>query len=206
MKQGSDAVGRIRAVVDYALRESFPANYWKRCTYAAFGLNQLLTQRGIACEFVSGEVLCFTLSPDGNRAQLEGYGNAVGGTPSHYWIEADGALLDLGVHYLPKEARRPIVAMPVVRWAKREPLPRYLRYREMGRAPAMRPDSSIVGRVEDFLGRCEIVDRDLGDGLTAPAWALTGPDTLRAATQRSDTWARGAARFETWVDPRKLPF
>jgi hypothetical protein len=179
--QVNDSITRALTVVDLSLREVFPNNYWKRCTYAAFGLNRLLSQGGIASEFVSGDILCFTLSTDGRTPLLEGYGNAAGGGPSHYWIEAEGALLDLGAHYLPMEARRPIVPMPVIRWDAKEPLPRYLRYRELARAPAMQPEATIAEKVHGFVQHCELRDRRLGDDLTMPHWALTGPASLDAA-------------------------
>lgn len=115
-------------------------------------------------------------------------------------------MLDLGAHYLPMEARRPIVPMPVVRWEMKEPLPRYLRYREIARAPAMRPEAAIAEKVHGFIQHCELLSHRLGNGVTMPAWALTGPASLHAAAQSGDIWARGAVRFNGWADPHKLPF
>jgi len=103
-------------------------------------------------------------------------------------------LLDLGAHYLPKEARQPIVAMPVIRWAIRHQLPRYLRYREVARASAMRPDPSIAATVAHFIQVCENHDRLVDEDATPPAWVLMTPTSLRKASQRGDAWARGALR------------
>jgi hypothetical protein len=121
-------------------------------------------------------------------------------------VETADVLLDLGVHYLPRESSHPIVAMPIVRWALHEPLPHYLRYRKVERATEMRPDSHIAERLADFVSRCDRHDQSLPSHVPLPAWTLTGPASLRAAARRGDVWARGATHFDGWVDPRNLPF
>ncbi|MBM7122126.1 hypothetical protein [Dyella kyungheensis] len=206
MNQPADDVDHALAIVDHALRTSFPENYWKRCAYAAAGLHLILARRGINAEFLSGDVLSFTLSADRRHPQMQGYGNATNGAPTHFWVETADDLLDLGVHYLPRESSQPIVAMPIIRWSLREPLPHYLRYRKVGRAAVMRPDPLIAERMENFLGQCGRHDHSLDSNVSLPTWTLTGRAGLHAAAQRGDVWARGAGHFEGWVDPSRLPF
>src|ERR1700760_2574899 len=101
------------------------------------------------------------------------------------------------------EAQRPIVPMPVIRWDTKEPLPRYLRYRELARAPAMQPEAAIAEKVYGFVQHCELLDRQLGDDLAMPHWVLADPASLDAAALSGDKWAHGASRFNGWVDPGK---
>jgi len=203
----SDPFSRALSVVDQALREAFPDNYWKRCTYAAFGLHTLLKDNEVATQIVFGDMMCFTLSPDASKPGMAGYGNAGAGAPAHFWVEAGGSLLDLGPHYLPCDALRPIVSMPLIRWPLDEPMPLYLRYLEKGRGHAdVRPEPSMSRQVADFIERCRALRHSAVDASPPPAWQLTGTPSLRSAADNGDIWARGALRWSSRVKSSVLPF
>lgn len=202
-----DHVHRSFAIVDQTLRATFPDSYWKRCTYAAFGMRMLLRETGIDARIVFGDMMCFTLSTDAKRPSMEGYGSGHGAAPAHYWVEAAGHLIDLGPHYLPREARRQIAPMPLVRWSLDTPLPLYLRYRERGRELfEIQPDPSIAARVADFLDRCRTCSRSNPNAVTLPRWELIHAASLQSAARRGDVWARGAWLFASRPDLAKLPF
>lgn len=167
----------------------------------------LLKEVGVSAKIVFGDMLCFTLSSDAKRPSMEGYGNNESAEPAHFWVEADGHLLDLGPHYLPREARRHIAPMPLVRWSLDKPLPHYLRYRERGRELVdIRPEPSIVDRVADFLERCHTYRRSHPNPVTLPRWELIDSSSLQAAARSGDVWARGAWLFASRPEFAKLPF
>jgi hypothetical protein len=203
----NDPISCSLFIVDQTLRETFPDSYWKRCTYAAFGLRMLLKEVGIIADIVFGDLLCFTLSTDTKRPLMEGYGNGKDGVPSHFWVEAADSLLDLGPYYLPREARRPIVSMPLIRWSLDTPLPLYLRYREVGRGHLeMEPEASIAPRVANFLEHCLTRSQSTKRAVTMPTWELKHAVSVHSAAQRGDMWARGALRFSSWANPATIPF
>lgn len=205
-----DDITRCLAVVDQVLRTTFPDNFDQRCMYAAFGIRDLLRLRGISAEIVGGDVLCFVLSQDARQSTLQGFGNASSELPSHFWLESDGVLLDLGPHYLPRGSSYPALAMPVVRWPLKAELPLFLRYRRRIRYHAdvqlQQPDPAITRRMNTFLARCFEHDRSGQPVKTDWTWELTGMPAVRQAAQRGDRWARGAFLFLERATRAELPF
>lgn len=203
----NDPIRRSFHIVDKGLRAVFPDSYWKRCTYAAFGMRMLLQEVGITSHIVFGDMLCFTMTHDGKKPLLGGYGNAPGDAPSHYWLEAAGSILDLGPHYLPCSASRPIVGVPLIRWPVNTPMPSYLRYREAGRGDhTLRSSPSIADRVAQFLEHCQVLRQSSQFVTAVPTWQLKGEESLRLAARKGDPWARGALIFASRINPLELPF
>jgi len=203
-----DAISRSLALTDRALREFFPDNYWKRCMYAAFGLQLLLEHEGIGCDIVAGDMLCVVRKRRGGAPYMDGYKSPIPGRPAHFWVETTDAILDMGPYYLPKEAREPIADLPFVRWLKRAGLPNFLRYRELVRCPRGTPiqldDPVVMDQLGRFLPYCRSLPHQAPPQCVT--WELSDIDSARAMSQRGDLWANTALRFDAWVDPAKLPF
>jgi hypothetical protein len=73
---------------------------------------------------------------------MQGYGSE-SGEHSHYWVELDGLILDLGTHYLPVGSRFSASEMPAMVWDKGYRMPKGLRY-----APQAMYDSPQVVHLE----------------------------------------------------------
>lgn len=204
-----DAVSRSLAIVDLTLRDVFTDNYWKRCMYAAFGLQQSLKEEGIASDIVAGDVACFVLYTQDNQPGIDGFMNETPHVPAHFWVETGDSLIDLGPHYLPRDTKRPIANMPFIRWPLNQALPHYLRYRESARygpGVKLQVEDAIMERMGHFLEQCESRRPSNVSPTNVTDWELRGTDSLRIAARQGDQWARGALKFQEWVDPRKLPF
>lgn len=198
-----DETRRALRVVDKALRDFFPHDFHKRCMYAAFGIRDVLRDRGIVAEIVGGDFRCFMLSRDRKLPTIEGFGGSKqGGQPSHFWLECDGRLLDLGPHYLPKESPHPVVATPVVRWRLRAELPLFVRYE-----PKIRYDRDAVldstpevnQRMAVFVDRCRGLARSTKPLPSRWDWELTDMASVESAASRGDRWAQGAIRYLSFV-------
>ena len=124
----TSTVTRTLYVVDRSLRKEFPEDYFKRCMYAAFGTSALLQDAGFNANIVGGDFLAFVVARFEQRAGLQGFGLGTD-QPSHFWVEVDGTIIDVGPHYLPDDARFPATPMPFVAWSSASTLPLYLRYR-----------------------------------------------------------------------------
>lgn len=199
---------RTLAVVDRALRREFPTDFHKRCMYAAFAIKTLLRDQGIDAQIVGGDFASFVISPDLAEPSFQGFGYGEIDC-SHFWVETEDRLIDLGPSYLPLESREPIVAMPAAAWELTHPLPNYLRYRAKLRFPEealMNPDPAINARNERFIEQCRARLANGGGATGLSTWILTSDTSLEAAAKRKDRWAIGASKFETWADPSKLPF
>lgn len=194
----NDSITRCFSVVDQTLRQSFPRSYWKRCMYAAIGMREMLCADGVLAEVVYGDVACFTISPDAQRAGWQGFANDGKGPAAHFWVETADVLLDVGTHYLPAESSWSIARMPLVRWPLNEAQPSYLRYHERGRRDIdMRADLSMEQRVADFVGQCMTLRQsDEPLKMSSPTWQLACTPSLREAAQRpGDIWARAALQI-----------
>ncbi len=112
MKIGEVKIEELFAATDWCLRNSFPDDYDARCLYSACAIHTILKSKGVKAIIVGGNVGAFTLSADGREALLEGFGGGDVSQPSHYWVEANGVILDPGVSYLPKKSQMSAVSMP----------------------------------------------------------------------------------------------
>lgn len=201
-------IARALYVVDRALRSEFPDDYDKRCLYAAFGTCALIQDAGFEANIAGGEFLAFVVSKSGQRAGLQGFG-ANPAQPSHYWVEVEGTIVDLGPHYLPRGSSFPAEPMPIVAWRPGSELPRYLRYRTTIRyAPdaELQSDGVITVRKEAFVSKCQSRYKAQVGQPKLPVWLLSGSVSFDAAVLRRDTWARNAKTFANGIEESQLPF
>jgi len=175
---GAAIVERVLCVVDRCLRSTFPDDYYKRCMYASFGLHRLLQARGYSPVIVGGNFGAFVVSRDKSLASIQGYASG-SGEHSHYWIELDGSIIDLGTYYLPVESSFQACEMPVVFWSTSYPLPKGLIYSPSARYPSSdfsRLSPHIMEKMEPFLAACHA---RMAKPLTKPKigkWLVTSPD------------------------------
>lgn len=189
---------KILGVVDRCLRMTFPDDYEARCMYGACAVQALIEDAGGQAILAGGNMLAFTISGNGDPPVAQGFGGGDAATPSHFWVESDKRLIDLGPHYLPKRSNYPVLPMPMVAWDNVKTLPNFLYYQSLtAHASDVRivfpPD--IADRMEKFLAKC----RHRYAALTKTklrTWLLTGEMSLHAAIKRRDRWAMGAQRFE----------
>lgn len=193
------ALGRSFAIVDRALRQSFPDDYYKRCMYAAFGIQSLLTELGYPASIQGGDVLAFMVARSGNQAGLQGFANASDGY-AHYWTVAENRLIDIGPYYLPRESSFPAVPVPLIAWDISQQLPPFLRYRvveDFGRTKILIADETIQQRITQFIGLCRRKLKQQIGQPKPPSWILTGTTALLSHGERGDPWVRNAMIFST---------
>lgn len=192
-----NSITRAFAITDLSLREFFPGDFYKRCMYASFGMAALLNDDDMRAQVVGGDFLCAIVSSDGRQMSLQGFGSNDSHEPSHFWIHADGNLLDLGPMYLPFGSSFPAPSPPLVRWPLASRLPDFLAYRERARyaenVDIVTPE--IRQRTATFISACR-ANRELrGEDVRPPRWQLKDMQSLRYATQRQDPWAMAASEF-----------
>lgn len=199
---------RILAIVDRCLRKTFPDDHHQRCAYAAFGVRELMRDAGAAPEIMGGDFVAFIVARDGGRAGMAGF--AYGEDQcSHFWVECDDLIIDLGPSYLPLRASYPAARMPAVIFRPSESLPNYLRYRSKLRFPAeavFSSDTTIKARAEAFLTDCRDRSAAQRGHLAFPGWIMSGRASVIAAACRNDPWAVSALRFDQMADETSLPF
>ncbi len=190
---------RVLSVVDRCLRGQFPDDYYKRCMYASFGVHRLLQGLGFSPAIVGGNFGAFVVSRDQRKASIQGY-SARSGEHSHYWVELDGSIIDLGTYYLPVESSYQACEMPAVFWKTGNPLPRGLFYSPANRYPSS--DIShlaphIIDKMEPFLAACYArmakpqANRKIGK------WLATTPSSIQKAARKGDPWALAMIRYES---------
>lgn len=192
-------IERVLYVVDKCLRSQFPDDYHKRCMYASFGIHRLLEGMGHKPEIVGGDFLAFVISKDGRDATLQGYGSPTEPV-SHFWVELDGTIIDLGTYYLPTESRYPASEMPGVCWERQHPLPKGLRYHESTRCVSSETsylEPHIKAKMTPFLEACvariakPLVKPKLGK------WLATSPSSIHKAAGKGDLWAKSLIHYQT---------
>lgn len=201
-------VARAVAVVDRSLRRIFPADYDKRCMYAAFGLQSLLKRSGVLANIVGGDFLAFVVARSGDRAGMQGFGFGNDG-PSHYWVETEELLLDFGPHYLPVSSSFDAAPMPFVAWRHSEPLPHVVRYKPtISYAPGaeLLSTSEIMARMAEFIADCNRRYTAQMGQPKPPTWMLSDIDGLAAAAKFGDPWAQGSLLFLSRTKVEDLPF
>ncbi|WP_117195579.1 hypothetical protein [Rhizobium terrae] len=207
--QFEKAVARSFSVVDRALRRSFPTDYHKRCMYAAFGMQTLLSDYGHEASIQGGDAVTFMVSRSGQQAGMQGFANAAEGH-AHYWVVAAGRLIDIGPHYLPQDSSFPAADVPLICWDLAGALPPFLRYRvleDFGAFTALVTTEEIHERMEAFIGQCRSKARNLVGQPKLPTWLLTNLETVARSAGQGDVWAKGAVRFASMPGVEKsLPF
>lgn len=207
--QFENAVVRSFSVVDRALRRSFPTDYHKRCMYAAFGMQMLLSDYGHEASIQGGDAVTFMVSRSGQQAGMQGFANAAEGH-AHYWVVAAGRLIDIGPHYLPQDSSFAAAAVPLICWDLSGDLPPFLRYRvleDFGPLTALVTTVEIQSRMETFIEQCRSKARNLVGQPKLPTWVLTSREAVEQSAAQSDVWAKGALRFASMPGVEKsLPF
>ena len=201
-------ISRTLSVVDRSLRKDFPDDYDKRCMYAAFGISTLLQDAGVTANIVGGDFLAMVVSTSGERVALQGFGYGAD-QPSHYWVEAENTIVDVGPHYLPRGARFAAAAIPLVAWAPAKVLPTFLRYRphiNFDYRAQLQSTPEIVQRMETFIGHCRMRFAAQTGQPKLSTWLLADMKSLEAAAQNGNVWARNAIRFTDGMEAAKLPF
>ncbi|WP_233331075.1 hypothetical protein [Pseudomonas nitroreducens] len=192
-------VERVFCVVDRCLRNQFPDDYYKRCMYASFGVHRLLQALGYSPVIVGGNFGAFVVSRDQRKASIQGY-SSDSGDHSHYWVELDGSIIDLGSYYLPVESSFQACDVPAVFWNASSPLPKGLIY-----SPAHRYPSSdishlaphIIEKMKPFLAACYA---RMAKPLAKPRlgkWLVTTPSSIQKAARKGDSWALAMIRYES---------
>ena len=203
------AVERSLAIVDRALRQSFPDDYHKRCMYAAFGLQAMLKDLGFEPDILGGDMLAFMVSRSERQGGMQGFAGSVDGH-AHYWLEVEGRLVDVGPHYLPRDADYPAATVPFVSWSIQEPLPPFLRYRiggNFGSKTVLLSDEIINERMDKFVAICRRKLKGQVGQPKPPYWVLSGTASLLHHGAEGDPWVRNAMRFATMREAvAGLPF
>lgn len=192
-----DAFTTSLATTHATLRATFPADFHKRCMYAAFGVASLLEDAGIPAEVAGGDFLCAVVSRDGQQLSLQGFGTPGASEPSHYWVCTPRQLIDPGPAYLPYESPFPAASLPALSWSTMSPLPGFIAYRERVRvaADAMISTTSIAERVAAFVAACR-AHRDSQQAADhLPYWQLRDLGGLAHWAQKRDPWALAARSF-----------
>lgn len=152
----ASAIERVFCVVERCLKIQFPDDYYKRCLYASFGIHSLLENLRHTPEIIGGNFGAFVRCKDQRTGAFQGYTSDSDEHP-HYWVELDGAIIDLGAYYLPVASSFPAFDMPAVFWDLRNPLPKELKYVAVARYP--QPDAQelaphIIEKMIPFLASC----------------------------------------------------
>jgi len=192
-------VERVLCVVDRCLKGQFPDDYYKRCLYASFGVHRLLQAMGHRPVVVGGNFLAFVVSRDQRQATMQGYASD-SGEHSHYWIELDGAIIDLGTYYLPIGSSFPASEMPALFWHTGYRMPKGLKYAPEARyaSPEVAHlEPHIIEKMVPFLAACHA---RMAQPLVKPKigkWLVTSPSSIKKAAIKGDLWARAVMRYES---------
>jgi hypothetical protein len=119
---------------------------------------------------------------------------------SHYWVELDGAIIDLGTYYLPIGSSFPASEMQAMFWDMGYRMPKALKY-----APDAHYASPEVAHLEPhiiekmmlFLAACHA---RMAQPLVKPKigkWLVTSPSSIKKAAIKGDLWARAVMRYES---------
>lgn len=191
---------RVLCVIDRTLRNQFSEDFHKRCMYAAFGMRELIRDLGYSPILVGGNFAALVVSRDQRQASMQGYSSqGCSSGHSHYWVEVEGSIIDLGTTYLPIDSSYPALAMPVTNWDLAHPFARALQYQPEARYDVqVELDSTVEvsARMDKFLKACrkrmagQLVNPRLG------TWLLRDPTSMSEAVKRKDPWATAALRFE----------
>lgn len=203
------AVTRSLSIVDRALRRTFPADYPRRCLYAAFSIQALLSDLGHDASIQGGDAVAFMVSRSGKQAGMQGFAGAAEGQ-AHYWVVASEWLIDIGPHYLPQDSSFLAAPVPLVFWDLTAGLPPYLRYRaleDFGTAISLVATDEIHERMDVFIAQCRSKSKQQFGQPKLPMWLLTSPAAVELNAARGDAWARGALRFASMsATEQGLPF
>lgn len=115
-------IERLLCIIDDVLRSVFPSDYTKRCAYAAMAVKTALEDAGYPASIVAGDFCALVVKSDGSNASWRGYGFG-SDQESHFWVETEDRIIDLGLFYLPVGSSYDAASMPALAWSRSEPLP-----------------------------------------------------------------------------------
>jgi hypothetical protein len=176
--------------------------------YAAFGMQKLLIDAGEAVNILGGDFLALVVSQDGQRTNLQGFGLGEQ-QHSHYWIETDDVIVDLGPFYLRQSSSFKAARIPIIKWEKSHSLPVFLRYQQHVRydqGVMLNSSLEIEERMDTFLEACTHRAARLKGQPKLPSWLLTDLSSLISAANKNDIWAQHAIRFSQETKEDNLPF
>lgn len=123
---------------------------------------------------------------------------------------AGDRLVDIGPHYLPREASQPSEPMPPVAWDLTEPIPPFLRYwsrEDLGLRTVLVSDLEIEARMASFVALCERKSRAQVSQPKLPHWLLKYAPSFLERRESGDRWVQYAMRFAIMRDAvAHLPF
>lgn len=199
MKIKNINIDELFSTIDLCLKKSFPTDFDARCLYTACSIYTILKDAGVKSVIVGGDVGAFTLSNDGRQASLEGFGGSSQDQPSHYWVEANGILLDPNISYLPKRSRIQRAPMPMIAWRCAYALPKGLQYKGIIRydedAEFLFPDE-ISKRISTFIEQCRKIYKSTAAKKKLSTWILSSPESLINKARSGDKWSIGVSRFQ----------
>ncbi|WP_060477712.1 hypothetical protein [Pseudomonas monteilii] len=193
-------VERVLCVVDRCLKNQFPNDYYKRCLYASFGVHRLLEEMGYSPVIVGGNFGAFVVSRDERLAGIQGYASN-SGEHSHYWVELNGSLIDLGTIYLPVESSYAAHEMQAMFWNLNQLLPKGLKYDAKARystSDASHLAAEIIEKMDIFIRACQ---ERMAKPLVKPKigkWLVTNQASIQSAAKKGDLWARAMIRYESF--------
>lgn len=199
MRIGIIKIEDLFHTIDWCLKKNFPTDYDARCLYTACAIYTILKEAGVKSVIVGGDVGAFTLSNDGQEASLEGFGGSNQDQPSHFWVEANGILLDPNVSYLPKRSRIQRAPMPMIAWQYAYALPKGLQYKDVIRydenAEFLFPDEFST-RITTFIEQCRNRYKSTAAKKKLSTWILSSPESLINKSRSGDKWSIGISRFQ----------
>jgi len=200
LRLGRVKIDDLFATIDWCLRKTFPTDYDSRCLYTACAIYSILKKEGVSSIIVGGNVAAFTMSIDGLQASIEGFAGSNSDQPSHYWVEANGLLLDPSVSYLPKSSKVQRVPMPMIAWERENVLPKSLQYRDQIRydenVEFSFPDD-IAARISSFVDLCQKRYSSKAAKKKLSGFILSSPENLHHYAISGNKWAMGAMRFQS---------
>jgi hypothetical protein len=199
LKINNIKIDELFSTIDWCLKNNFPTDYDARCLYTACAIYTILKEAGVKSVIVGGDVGAFTLSNDGREASLEGFGGSSQDQQSHYWVEANGILLDPNISYLPNRSRIQRVQMPMIAWHCAYALPKGLQYKDIVRydenVEFLFPDEFST-RISNFIGQCRKRYQSTAAKKKLSTWILSSPESLLNKARTGDRWSIGVSRFQ----------
>lgn len=128
---------KIMPALDRSLRHIYPENYHVRCFQAAVALDTYLSEMGFDSKVVAGDFEVAVRNSMTGACEFHGFQSKTE-AHSHFWVEAEGRLLDIMPLYIPRSCRSVSMIPPMVALKLSQPLPQCFRYTVKDPAPRVR--------------------------------------------------------------------
>lgn len=195
---------RIFYVVDLELREQFPEDYWRRCMYVAAATKFLLEALDEKPIIVSGDFICFVVSPESTSARFQGYAGDDTST-AHLWVECRDTILDLMPYYLPEDQNNssPTCTTAPIAWRPSKKLPSGMTYIAKAKYATDVEFGGMDGlqeKINAFSEACKLRMKNTRKVKPKFKWMLRDAKSLDEMAQRGDPWAMCLAKYENMQD------